>query len=249
MTHSRTRRASAFWRRPALGLTVAALTATGAGPAAALVSGSFFIPHGAERIAWLYPGLSQNRQPQIAELGPWARTDYARFTGPAGVGELLFKTANYGNYVIDHPPGLRRLARSWNHLRGRIRVWHASRVIRSYFADTVYRRVELDDGRSCVVFSGEGQVIAYDPEARNGLVYFGYFCARAGRRLDDVEARRVITSLRLTYDRRQPTPDRPASAKARAIATGSLASRTGNARFPFRLATPYNERDGFRLRP
>ncbi len=248
MTKTRTRHAYPFARRLGLGLAVAA-TLAGAAPARALVSGTFYVPAGFERIGWSYPGLSAGRRPQITEIGPWERTDYARFTGPAGEGELLFKTANYGPYVLSHAPGLARLARSWNHLRGRIRGWHPAQVVSSYFADTSFRRVTLDDGRSCVVFSGEGQPVTSDHEARPGLVYFGYFCARTGTTLDDGAARSVVTSLRLTYDRRTPTPDRRPSREAEAIAKGSLAARTGNARFPFPLATPYNENDGSREHP
>lgn len=248
MTHPRIPRVSSLWRRPALGLAVAAaLVALGAGTARALVSGTFFVPRGFERVTWLYPGLTAGRQ--ITQIGPWARTDYARFAGPGGEGELLYKTANYGPYVLSHAPGLARIAASWNHLRDRIRGWHAAGVVRSYFADTSYRRLVLDDGRSCVVFSGEGQPVTYDHEARPGLIYLGYFCARAGTTLDDGAARNVVRSLRLVYDRRTPTPDRPPSREAEAIAKGSLEARTGNARFPFPLATPYNENDGTRERP
>jgi hypothetical protein len=240
-------------RRPAIGLALAAVItavlATAAGPARALVSGTFFVPSGFERVAWTYPGLDRGRTPQITEIGPWARTDYARFAGPAGQGEVLFKTANYGPYVLHHAPGLSRIARSWNHLRGRIRGWHRAGAVRSYQADTSYRLLTLDNGRSCVVFSGEGEPVTYDSEARPGLVYLGYFCARPDVTLDAGAAQAVIRSLRLTYDRRTPTPDRGPSAKAEAIAKGSVAGRSGNARFPFPLATPYNENDGSREHP
>lgn len=250
MTMTRTTHASPVTRRLGLGLAAAAtLLAAGAAPAQALVSGTFFVPPGFERVAWLYPGLSSSRQRQITAIGPWARTDYARFAGPAGEGELLFKTANHGPYVLSHAPGLARLAESWNHLRGRIRGWHPARVVRSYVADTSFRRAVLDDGRSCVVFSGEGQPVPYDREARPGLIYFGYFCAQPGRALGDGDARALITSLRLTYDRRTPIPDRGPSREADAVAKGSPAARIGNAHFPYPLATPYNENDGTRERP
>jgi len=243
----------------AAGFVVAAAALAGCAAGSGFAGGKIeTVPPGDERIVFAAPVFA-GTTPQRGKFADyWEREEYALFRGGGAQAEIIYSTVLPGPQVaLQYDFTLERMVETWNVNRTQAKIWSDAQRVRTPLGEFFYKPYTLAGGsRACFGFANEWDDPADDPWNRPGKVLFGYYCAKAGRKisLDEMEDLiRTIGVRGITEPIRKSETARAAGAPvadATLIAKGPSASADrGNMNFPFRFAEHFQIGNGDEKKP
>ena len=186
----------------------------------------------------------------------WQHEEYVLFQGKGAQAEIIYSAANERDTIaLDYDYPLGPMIRTWNIANRHPIAWGEKGEMSAPLGSYSYQHFRLTDvSRECVGFFTEWDLKDDDPKLRNGKVLFGYYCAKPGAPLtrkdvkdllDNIWIRGLNTRLDYRFQPVAPAGGTLASSEgALNFAKLGTGGDTGNPKFPFKMASYYQESNG-----
>ena len=201
------------------------------------------------------PAFKDTDSKHVVFTDMWQHEEYVLFEGGGAQAEIIYSAANERDTIaLDYSYPLTPMIKTWN-IASRHPVAFGEKgqtgaPLGAYF----YQYFRLTDAnRACVGFFTEWDLKDDDPQLRNGKVLFGYYCEKPGVALGEPQVFEILDNIWIRgitarFDTRfQPVAPTggPLAGTQGALAFATQgAGGTGNANFPFDMASHYQDVDG-----
>ncbi len=201
------------------------------------------------------PAFKNTKSKHVVFTDIWQHEEYVLFEGDGAQAEIIYVAANERDTIaLDYSYPVVPMVQTWNIARKHSIVWGEEGQTGAPLGAYFYRHFRLRDvGRDCVGFFTEWDLKDDDPQLRNGKALFGYYCEKPSLALnqkqvfgllDNIWIRGITARYDVRFQPVAPTGG-PLAGRQGALAFAKHGTgTTGNANFPFDIASHYQEVDG-----
>lgn len=201
------------------------------------------------------PAFKNTPSKHVVFTDIWQHEEYVLFEGDGAQAEIIYVAANERDSIaLDYNYPVVPMVQTWNIANKHPIVWGQEGQTGAPLGAYFYRHFRLSDvGRDCVGFFIEWDLKDDDPQLRNGKALFGYYCEKPGvslnqtqvfTLLDNIWIRGITARNDVRFQPVAPTSG-PLAGRQGALAFAKQGTGdTGNANFPFDIASHYQDAEG-----